>query len=59
MPVKTLEGFDFPFQPLLDQERIAAPAQPDFIRNTGVVHLQGLPGTCPLPSAAQSSSSNR
>lgn len=31
-PIRTLEGFDFTFQPYLDRERIAALAQLDFIR---------------------------
>ena len=32
MPIKTLESFDFSFQPSLDRHRIAALAQLDFIR---------------------------
>ena len=31
MPIQTLEGFDFSFQPSLDRERITALAQLDFI----------------------------
>jgi DNA replication protein DnaC len=45
MPTKTLEGFDFSFQPSLDLERIAALAQLDFIRRAEVVHFLGPPGT--------------
>ena len=45
MPTKTLEGFDFSFQPSLDRERIAALAQLDFIRRAEVVHFLGPPGT--------------
>ncbi|WP_293573646.1 IS21-like element helper ATPase IstB [Phaeobacter sp.] len=45
MPIKTLEGFDFTFQPSLDRERIAALAQLDFIRRAEVVHFLGPPGT--------------
>lgn len=45
MPIKTLEGFDFSFQPSLDRERVAALAQLDFIRRAEVVHFLGPPGT--------------
>ena len=45
LPVKTLEGFEFSFQPSLDRERIAALAQLDFIRRAEVVHFLGPPGT--------------
>jgi DNA replication protein DnaC len=49
MPIKTLESFDFSFQPSLDRERIAALAQLDFIRHfirrAEVVHFLGPPGT--------------
>lgn len=45
LPVKTLEGFDFSFQPSLDRERIAALAQLDFIHRAEVVHFLGPPGT--------------
>jgi DNA replication protein DnaC len=41
LPIKTLEGFDFSFQPSLDRERIAALAQLDFIRRAEVVHFLG------------------
>ena len=42
MPVKTLESFEFSFQPSLDRERIAALAQLDFIRRAEVVHLPSM-----------------
>ena len=45
MPIKTLESFDFSFQPSLDRERISALAQLDFIRRAEVVHFLGPPGT--------------
>lgn len=45
VPVKTLEGVDFSFQPALDRERIAALAQLDFIHRAGIVHCPGPPGT--------------
>ncbi|NSY40217.1 AAA family ATPase, partial [Leisingera sp. ANG59] len=45
LPAKTLESFDFSFQPSLDRERIAALAQLDFIRRAEVVHFLGPPGT--------------
>lgn len=45
MPIKTLESFDFSFQPSLDRHRIAALAQLDFIRRAEVVHFLGPPGT--------------
>jgi DNA replication protein DnaC len=45
LPVKTLESFDFSFQPSLDRERIAALAQLDFIRRAEVLHFLGPPGT--------------
>jgi DNA replication protein DnaC len=45
LPIKTLEGFDFSFQPSLDRERIAALARLDFIRRAEVVHFLGPPGT--------------
>ena len=43
MPPKTLESFDFSFQPSLDRHRIAALAQLDFIRRAEVVHFLGPP----------------
>ena len=53
MPTKTLEGFDFSFQPSLDRERIAALAQLDFIRRAEVVHFLRPPGTGkPYPATA-------
>ncbi|WP_330848846.1 ATP-binding protein [Mangrovicoccus ximenensis] len=39
MPIKTLESFDFSFQPSLDRERIAALAQLDFVRRAEHRHL--------------------
>ena len=45
MPVKTLESFDFSFQPSLDRERVLALAQLDFIARAEVVHFLGPPGT--------------
>jgi len=44
-PPKTLEGFDFSFQPSLDRDRIMALAQLDFIARAEVVHFLGPPGT--------------
>ena len=38
-PPKTLESFDFSFQPSLDKNRILALAQLDFIDRAEVVHL--------------------
>ncbi len=43
--IKTLAGFDFTFQPSLDQERIMALAELTFIDRAEVVHLLGPPGT--------------
>jgi DNA replication protein DnaC len=43
--IKTLESFDFSFQPSLDRNRILALAQLDFIERGEVVHLLGPPGT--------------
>jgi DNA replication protein DnaC len=45
MPAKTLESFDFSFQPSLDRERIMALAQLGFIDRAEVVHFLGPPGT--------------
>jgi len=44
-PPKTLESFDFSFQPSLDRNRILALAQLDFIARAEVVHFLGPPGT--------------
>ncbi len=44
-PPKTLEGFDFSFQPSLDRERIMALAELDFVTRAEVVHFLGPPGT--------------
>jgi DNA replication protein DnaC len=43
--LKTLESFDFRFQPSLDRNRILTLAQLDFIERREVVHLLGPPGT--------------
>ena len=39
--LKTLEGFDFTFQPPLDRDRIMALAELDFIDRAEVVHFLG------------------
>lgn len=44
-PPKTLEGFDFSFQPSLDRNRILALAQLDFVARAEVLHFLGPPGT--------------
>ncbi|WP_420337126.1 IS21-like element helper ATPase IstB [Roseibium sp.] len=44
-PIKTLESFDFSFQPSLDRNRIMALAQLEFINRSEVVHFLGPPGT--------------
>ena len=44
-PPKTLESFDFTFQPSLDRDRIMALAQLDFINRAEVIHFLGPPGT--------------
>jgi len=44
-PPKTLESFDFTFQPSLDRDRIIALAQLDFVARAEVVHFLGPPGT--------------
>ena len=44
-PPKTLESFDFTFQPSLDRNRIMALAQLDFVARAEVVHFLGPPGT--------------
>ncbi|WP_446830835.1 IS21-like element helper ATPase IstB [Candidatus Foliamicus sp.] len=43
--IKTLEGFDFSFQPSLEKNRILALAELGFIERGEVVHLLGPPGT--------------
>jgi DNA replication protein DnaC len=43
--LKTLEGFDFSFQPSLDRNRILSLAQLQFIERREVVHFLGPPGT--------------
>jgi DNA replication protein DnaC len=44
-PPKTLEGFDFSFQPSLERGRLLALAQLDFVARAEVVHFLGPPGT--------------
>ena len=44
-PIKTLESFDFGFQPSLDKNRILALAELEFVRKSEVVHFLGPPGT--------------
>src|SRR5436190_18855794 len=43
--IKTLAGFDFSFQPSLDNNRIMALAELEFIDRREVVHFLGPPGT--------------
>ncbi|PYD55302.1 AAA family ATPase, partial [Komagataeibacter xylinus] len=45
MPIKTIESFDFSFQPSLDRHRITALAQLEFINRAEVLHFLGPPGT--------------
>ena len=45
VPPKTLESFDFAFQPSLDRNRILALAQLDFIARAECLHFLGPPGT--------------
>ena len=45
LPMKTLESFDFPFQPSLDRDRIMALAELSFIERGEGVHRLGPPGT--------------
>ena len=40
-PPKTLEGFDFSFQPSLDRNRILALAKLDFVARAEVLHFRG------------------
>ena len=42
--IKTLDGFDFAFQPSLDRNRILALAKLEFIDRHEVVHFLGQPG---------------
>ena len=43
--IKTLDSFDFYFQPSLDRERIRALAELQFVDRREVVHFLGPPGT--------------
>lgn len=43
--LKTLQDYDFAFQPSLERDRIVTLAQLDFIERKEVVHLLGPPGT--------------
>ena len=43
-PVKTLESYDFSFQPSLDRSRVAALARPEFIERAETLHILGPPG---------------
>ena len=43
--LKTLQDYDFSFQPSLERDRILTLAQLDFIERNEVVHLLGPPGT--------------
>lgn len=43
--LKTLDGFDFSFQPSLDRNRILALAELAFVARKEIVHLLGPPGT--------------
>lgn len=44
-PIKTIESFDFSFQPSLDKSRIVTLAQLEFVTRSEVVHFLGPPGT--------------
>jgi DNA replication protein DnaC len=44
-PLKTLQGFDFSFQPSLERNRILTLAELGFIDRCEVVHFLGPPGT--------------
>ncbi|MFN0067704.1 MAG: IS21-like element helper ATPase IstB [Limisphaerales bacterium] len=43
--IKTLDSFDFAFQPSLDRNRILALAALDFVERREIVHFLGPPGT--------------
>ena len=43
-PVKTLESFDFTFQPSLDCDRIMTLVQLEFVERCEMLHLLGPPG---------------
>ena len=44
-PIKTLEGFDFSFQPSLERNRVLTLAELGFVERCEVVHFLGPPGT--------------
>lgn len=44
LTIKTLEGFDFSFQPSLDRNRILTLAQLNFIKRHEAIHFIGQPG---------------
>lgn len=43
--IKTLSGFDFAFQPLLDRTRTLAPVRLGFVNRCEVLHLLGPHGS--------------
>ena len=43
-PIKSLDSFDFSFQPTLDRQRVMALAELNFIERCQTVHLLGPPG---------------
>jgi len=45
LPVKTVESFDFSFQPSVDRSRIMTFAELGFVERREVVHFLGPPGT--------------
>jgi len=45
LPVKTVESFDFSFQPSVDRSRIMTLAELGFVERREVVHFLGPPGT--------------
>jgi DNA replication protein DnaC len=48
--IKTIDSFDFSFQPSLDRERILALAELQFVDRREVVHFLGPPGTGKIAS---------
>ena len=45
MPPKTLDNYEFSFQPSLERERIEALASMEFMNRKEAVHFLGPPGT--------------